>query len=185
MAGIVALSAIVAITSVSWFSKSVSRAFGWPWLAMDCCQRDLPVFIRVYKTPAFSTVITGFLVAVPTLCLNQAFVTDLCSIGTLFAFMLVSAGILALHNDESRTTAGTFRVPYVNGAWYLPACWLAYTVAVISPDVLPDNHRIFTSWSPDHFPYAIFYVVMSAMAFFTVQRRWSLIPVLGVLTIFT
>ena len=49
MAGIVALSAIVAITSVSWYSKSDSRAFGWPWLAMVCCPRDSPVFIPVTR----------------------------------------------------------------------------------------------------------------------------------------
>ena len=182
MAGIVALSAIVAITSV-FLVFQIGQPRIWMAMARDGLlpARFASIHPR-YKTPAFSTVITGFLVAVPTLCLNQAFVTDLCSIGTLFAFMLVSAGILALHDDESRLTSGNFRVPYANGAWYLPVCWLAYTVAVILPDVLPDNHRIFTSWSPDHFPYAIFYVVMTAMTILTMRRRWSLIPVLGVLT---
>lgn len=182
MAGIVALSAIVAITSV-FLVFQIGQPRIWMAMARDGLlpKRFASIHPR-YKTPAFSTVITGVLVAIPTLCLNQAFVTDLCSIGTLFAFMLVSAGILALHNDESRIAPGTFRVPYVNGAWFLPTIWLAYTAAVIWPNMLPDNHRIFSSWSPDHVPYAIFYAVMTAMAIFTVQRRWSLIPVLGVLT---
>ncbi|HAN79079.1 MAG TPA: amino acid transporter, partial [Bacteroidales bacterium] len=43
-----------------------------------------------YKTPYFSTIIAGVLVAVPTLFMNLTEVTDLTSIGTLFAFVLVS-----------------------------------------------------------------------------------------------
>ncbi len=182
IAGIVALSAIVAITSV-FLVFQIGQPRIWMAMARDGLlpKRFASIHPR-YKTPAFSTVITGVLVAVPTLCLNQAFVTDLCSIGTLFAFMLVSAGILALQNDAAGSSAGTFRVPYFNGAWVLPPIWLAYTVAIIRPGMLPENHRIFSNWSADHIPYLIFYLVMTAMAGLTVHRRWSLIPVLGVLT---
>lgn len=182
MAGIVALSAIVAITSV-FLVFQIGQPRIWMAMARDGLlpQRFASIHPR-YKTPAFSTVITGFLVAIPTLCLNQAFVTDLCSIGTLFAFMLVSAGILALHNDESRIDKGTFRVPYVSGAWFVSFLWLGYTMAMLRTDLLPDNHRILSKWSPDHVPYAIFYVVLTVMMVLTVRRRWSLIPVLGVLT---
>ncbi len=181
IAGIVSLSAIVAITSV-FLVFQIGQPRIWMAMARDGLlpKRFASIHPR-YKTPAFSTVITGLLVAIPTLCLNQAFVTDLCSIGTLFAFMLVSAGILALQNDKGQS-AGTFRVPYVNGAYYLPAIWLAYTVAMLWPQMLPANHRIFANWSMDHVPYAVFYLVLTVLSFFTVQRRWSLIPVLGVLS---
>jgi amino acid transporter len=47
---------------------------------------------------AFLTIVTGFVVAVPALFLNLTLVTDLCSIGTLFAFVLVCAGVLVLQN---------------------------------------------------------------------------------------
>jgi amino acid transporter len=50
-----------------------------------------------FKTPSYATV-TGFVVAVPALFLNLTMVTDLCSIGTLFAFVLVCAGVLVLQN---------------------------------------------------------------------------------------
>jgi amino acid transporter len=46
-----------------------------------------------YKTPSYATVVTGFVVAIPALFLNLTMVTDLCSIGTLFAFVLVCAGV--------------------------------------------------------------------------------------------
>jgi amino acid transporter len=51
-----------------------------------------------YKTPSYATIVTGFVVAVPALFLNLTLVTDLCSIGTLFAFVLVCAGVLVLQN---------------------------------------------------------------------------------------
>ena len=51
-----------------------------------------------YKTPSYATIVTGFVVAVPALFLNLTLVTDLTSIGTLFAFVLVCAGVLVLQN---------------------------------------------------------------------------------------
>jgi amino acid transporter len=49
------------------------------------------------KTPSYATVVTGFVVAIPALFLNLTMVTDL-YIGTLFAFVLVCAGVLVLQN---------------------------------------------------------------------------------------
>ena len=100
MAGIVAVSAVVAIASVLLVFQ-----IGQPriWMSMS---RDglLPKrFAKVhprFKTPSFSTIITGVIVCTGTLFLNIDMVTDLCSIGTLFAFMLVSAGVLKLHGIE-------------------------------------------------------------------------------------
>jgi len=42
------------------------------------------------------TILTGIIVGVPSLFLNLTEVTDLTSIGTLFAFVLVSGGVLML-----------------------------------------------------------------------------------------
>ncbi len=183
MAGIVSLSAIVAITSVFLVFQ-----IGQPriWMAMARDGLLPPRFAKIhpkYKTPAFSTVITGFLVAVPIICLNQAFVTDLCSIGTLFAFMLVSGGILVLHNRQpEQALPGTFRVPYINGRWPVFIAWAIYTVAMATPGVLPENHQIFRAWQPSTIPYATFYIAFTVMSRFAFMGNWSLIPVLGVLT---
>src|SRR5690606_5812952 len=88
-AGIVAVSAVVAMASVLLvFQMGQPRI----WMSMS---RDglLPKkFSKVhpkYRTPSFATIVTGFVVAVPALFMNLTMVTDLCSIGTLFAFSLV------------------------------------------------------------------------------------------------
>ena len=105
MSGLIALSAVIAMASVL---LGLSR-LGQPriWMSMS---RDglLPkAFSKVHKrfrTPYFSTIITGLMVSIPSLFLNLTEVTDLTSIGTLFAFVLVCGGVLILdkrHNDKN------------------------------------------------------------------------------------
>jgi APA family basic amino acid/polyamine antiporter len=72
-----------------------------------------------YKTPSFATIVVGFVVAVPSLFMNLTVVTDLCSIGTLFAFVLVCAGVLVLQNRPD-VQRGKFRIPYVNSKFIIP-----------------------------------------------------------------
>jgi amino acid transporter len=92
------------------------------WMSMS---RDglLPRrFARVhpkYKTPSFSTIVVGFVVAVPALFMNLQDVTDLCSIGTLFAFVLVCAGVLVLQ-DRKDIPRGKFKTPYINAKYIMP-----------------------------------------------------------------
>jgi amino acid transporter len=43
-------------------------------------------------------------------------VTDLCSIGTLFAFVLVCAGVLVLQNKPD-VPRGKFKTPYINSKY--------------------------------------------------------------------
>jgi amino acid transporter len=92
------------------------------WMSMS---RDglLPKkFSRVhpkFKTPSYATVVTGFVVAIPALFLNLTMVTDLCSIGTLFAFVLVCAGVLVLQN-KTDIPRGKFKTPYVNSKFIFP-----------------------------------------------------------------
>lgn len=119
MSGIIAVSAVVAMASVLLvFQMGQPRI----WMSMS---RDglLPKrFSKVhpkFKTPSYATIVTGFVVAVPALFLNLTMVTDLCSIGTLFAFVLVCAGVLVLQNKPN-IPRGKFRTPYVNAKYILP-----------------------------------------------------------------
>ncbi|MFZ4680645.1 MAG: amino acid permease, partial [Flavobacterium sp.] len=85
-----------------------------------------PVFSKVhpkYKTPSFATIVTGFGVAVPALFMNLTMVTDLCSIGTLFAFVLVCAGVLVLQNKPD-IPRGKFKTPYINSKFVFPLLML-------------------------------------------------------------
>jgi len=72
-----------------------------------------------YHTPSYATIVTGFVVAVPALFMNLTMVTDLCSIGTLFAFVLVCAGVLVLQNKKD-IPRGKFKTPYVNSKFIYP-----------------------------------------------------------------
>jgi amino acid transporter len=77
-----------------------------------------------FKTPSYATIVTGFVVAVPALFLNLTMVTDLCSIGTLFAFVLVCAGVLVLQNKPN-IPRGKFKTPYLNSKYIFPMLLMA------------------------------------------------------------
>lgn len=124
MSGIIAVSAVVAMASVLLvFQMGQPRI----WMSMS---RDglLPKrFSKVhpkFKTPSYATIVTGFVVAVPALFLNLTMVTDLCSIGTLFAFVLVCAGVLVLQNQPN-IPRGKFKTPYINSKYIVPVLLLA------------------------------------------------------------
>ena len=116
---VVSVSAVIATTSVLLVFQ-----LGQPriWMSMS---RDglLPKKFQTihprYKTPSFATIATGFLVAIPTLFLQDSLVTDLTSIGTLFAFVLVAAGVLLLPRISKQP--GRFSLPYINGQFIVPA----------------------------------------------------------------
>jgi APA family basic amino acid/polyamine antiporter len=83
------------------------------WFAMSR-DRLLPsIFGRIHKefrTPAVSTWVAGFVVGIPAGLLDIGTVSNLSNIGTLFAFVLVSLGVLVLRYREPERHRG-FRVP--------------------------------------------------------------------------
>jgi amino acid transporter len=118
LGGIIALSAVIATTSVLLVFQ-----LGQPriWMSMSRDGLLPPRFGKIhpkFKTPSFSTIIAGLLVGVPALILDSDLVTDLTSIGTLFAFILVCGGILLLPRQPK--TANKFRVPYISSRWIMP-----------------------------------------------------------------
>src|SRR5437867_257244 len=65
-----------------------------------------------YRTPHITTILTGIFVAVLAQGTNIDEVTDLCNIGTLFAFVLVALGVVVLRwTDPGRPRP--FRTPFV------------------------------------------------------------------------
>src|SRR5688500_20138045 len=71
-----------------------------------------------FKTSWFSTIVTGIVVAIPTLFMNLTEVTDLGVIGTLFAFTLVCGGILVKDKEFGRENR---YVPYMSARYIAPA----------------------------------------------------------------
>lgn len=119
MSGIIAVSAVFAMASVLLvFQMGQPRI----WMSMSRDGLLPPAFSKIhpkFKTPSFSTIVVGFVVAIPSLFLNLTTVTDLCSIGTLFAFVLVCAGVLVLQNRPD-VQRGKFKIPYVNAKFIAP-----------------------------------------------------------------
>ncbi|HVF96139.1 MAG TPA: amino acid permease, partial [Flavisolibacter sp.] len=175
IAGVISVSAIVATASVLLVFQ-----LGQPriWMSMS---RDglLPkIFSRIhpkYKTPSFSTILTGVVVGVPALFLNLDLLLALTSIGTLFAFVLVCAGVLVLQKSPTRPDS-KFRVPHVSGKFIVPLLFIG--AAVLTVTYAPDHFKSsFTTRAG--FPMAIFWIIAGIIAVLTFVKNFSLIPVLG------
>ncbi len=111
-AGIVAFGAVVATTSVLFVFQ-----LGQPRILFSMARdRLLPNWAAKvhprFRTPHVTTILTGVLVASFAGVSNINEVVELCNIGTLFAFVLVAAGILVLRRaDPDRPRP--FRTPWV------------------------------------------------------------------------
>jgi len=194
LSGIIAISAVIAMASVLLvFQVGQPRI----WMSMS---RDglLPkAFSRInprFKTPAFATVVAGFLVAIPSLFLNLVEVTDLTSIGTLFAFVLVSGGVLILdgkERSEEEKAIKSFRVPYFSSRYLLPLIWLIVGIVWYLSEKYSSTAGAPLPVSPfsegwvfvvDHVPILMFTVIAIAITFLAIWKKLSLIPVMGLLT---
>lgn len=203
MSGVVAVSAVIAMASVLLvFQVGQPRI----WMSMSRDGLLPPSFAKIhrrYKTPWFSTIITGILVAIPSLFLNLTEVTDLTSIGTLFAFILVSGGVLILEKgwkrDKTLKSEKGFRVPYANSRYFLPPIWIGLFVILWlwNPQEIrtfiqrmAQNHSFSDMLSAGvtlvrtQFPLLLFIIAAIVLTFFSVRNQLSLIPVLGLLTNF-
>ena len=178
ISGIISFSAVIATASVLLIFQ-----LGQPriWMSMS---RDglLPkVFSKIhpkYHTPSFATIVTGFVVAVPALFVNLTIVTDLTSIGTLFAFVLVCGGVLLLPREAA--IAGRFRLPYINSKWIVPIIFVV-GIYFFHGDIL----RLFTSKNAhENFPFFIFIILSAVLTVLAFIKNLSLIPVLGLLSCF-
>jgi amino acid transporter len=182
MTFIISMSAVVAMASVLLvFQMGQPRI----WLSMS---RDglLPQrFSRIhpkYKTPSFATIVVGFVVAIPALFMNLTMVTDLCSIGTLFAFVLVCGGVLVLQNKPD-VPRGSFKTPYLNAGFVLPFLFLGALLYFYQSNDL-FNYLKFKSWSDfgQKIPSLIFWLFSLFLTIVSVPKKLSLIPALGLLS---
>lgn len=177
---VVSISAVVAATSVLLVFQ-----LGQPriWMSMSRDGLLPPRFGRLhrkYRTPAFATIVTGVLVAVPALFAPSGIVTDLTSIGTLFAFALVCGGVLVLPRDDRDSEGrGRFRVPYIDGRFAVPVLVSAFLFAWRGRLWAALGHPAADGQGLLLLCFSLLAVVVAVL---TVLRRWSLIPVLGMLS---
>ncbi len=189
VAGIIAVSAVIALATVFLVFQ-----IGQPrlWMAMS---RDglLPkIFSSIhpkFKTPWFATIITGIVVAIPALFMNLTEVTDLASIGTLFAFVVVCAGVL--FKDKEFKESGTRFVPYISSQFILPVILAGVfgTIYYFSPTFISDfltltpadGESMLSAFS-HKIPLIFFIVVSVLLIILSLTKKLSLIPILGLLS---
>jgi len=181
---IISFSAVIATASVLLvFQMGQPRI----WMSMS---RDglLPkAFSRIhpkYKTPSFATIITGLFVAIPALFLNLTEVTDLTSIGTLFAFVLVCGGVLLLPKREAGEPEPKFKIPYINSQFIVPVLFIVGAI------IFRNNFsRLFdfnAGWEvfKDKLPFFLFIILSIALTIASFVKKLSLVPVLGLASCF-
>lgn len=175
---VISISAVIATASVLLIFQ-----LGQPriWMSMS---RDglLPrAFSRIhpkYQTPSFSTIITGIVVAVPALFMNLTEVTDLTSIGTLFAFVLVCGGVLLLPKEAEHK--GRFKLPYINGKFIVPVLFVAGMIVFWKPML-----ELFSGENAhENFPMFLFIILAAVLTVIVFIKNLSLIPVLGLMSCF-
>jgi len=123
LSGLISVSAVVAMASVLLvFQMGQPRI----WMSMSKDGLLPKKFSKIhpkFKTPGFSTIVTGFVVGIPALFMDLSTVADICSIGTLFAFVLVCAGVLKLQLDPNPPER-KFKTPYVNSKFIVPILFI-------------------------------------------------------------
>lgn len=191
LAGIIAFSAIVAMASVLLVFQ-VGQPRIWMSMSRDgLLPKKFAEIHPKFKTPSFATIIAGIFVAVPALFTNLTEMTDLTSIGTLFAFVMVCSGLLFLQSKKTESK-GKFSVPYINSRYFLP--FILFTVVAILIYFNGENVIKFFDFRPatqdigfwDIFkhkiPMLIFIVIAIFLLILSVVKKLSLIPVIGLLT---
>jgi len=181
---IISVSAVIATASVLLIFQ-----MGQPriWMSMS---RDglLPkAFSYIhpkYKTPSFATIITGIMVAVPALFMNLTEVTDLTSIGTLFAFVLVCGGVLLLPKDTPEARSKRFNIPYINSKYIIPGLFLAGIFVFRQPILALFQYSGNWHTYKDILPYFLFILLSAVISVLCFTKNLSLIPIMGLLSCF-
>jgi len=175
---IISVAAVLASTSVLLVFQ-----IGQPriWMSMSRDGLMPPAFSRIskrFKTPGFATIVTGFLVGIPVLVVDDKLMTDLTSIGTLFAFVLVCSGVLYLPSLNQRIP-GKFKLPYLNGKWLVPLMLIGFLFMFRSR--LTDALTHLSAEDHQEILFLLFVLVAIIISIFTFIRNYSIIPVLGTL----
>ncbi len=124
----VLLGAIIGmVSSILVFQLGQARV----WFAMSR-DRLLPsAFSRVhpkFRTPAFATWVAGILVAIPAGLFDVGTFAEMSNIGTLFAFALVSIGVIVLRIKQPDRPR-SFRVPFGH---LIPVLSVAFCVLLMA-----------------------------------------------------
>jgi amino acid transporter len=133
-----------------------------------------------YKTPSFATIVTGIVVGVPIIFTDKSFILDFTSIGTIFAFVLVCAGVLMLPPKEK--LKGRFHLPYINGKIIFPVIFIGALIGFHY--FQPEFFEHLMDWKDPkegEFKASIFFFILInlGLCVLTFIKNLSLIPLIG------
>jgi amino acid transporter len=192
----VAVIAVVAMTSVLLvFQMGQPRM----WMTMSRDGLMPSAFQKIhpkFKTPSFATIVTGLVVGIPILFTDKTFVLDFTSIATLFAFVLVCGGVLLIPPKEK--LHGRFHLPYINGRFIFPIIVLGAIILAFSlsntyftdlfnfdfageADYI-SGKKTFMDLATPNISLIIFWVLAVVLAVLAFIKKYSLIPLMGVIT---
>jgi amino acid transporter len=174
MGGGIALFSFIFLTSVM-----IVYQLGMPRIWMNMSRDGLlpKIFSSIhpkYKTPYFSTILMGLCVGIPALFADLKEVVDLTSIGTLFAFAIICAGIWLSSPKGILQKESTFKVPYFSSIWgfsgvFLLLLYFHYTDIY----VIDFNHLQFTQY--------IFWISFTFIISLSIYKKLSFIPAIGII----
>lgn len=182
ISGVIAISAVIAL-----FTVILVFQLGQPriWMAMSRDGLLPPVFSKIhprFKTPWFSTLVAGFFVGIPCMFMNLTEVTDLTSIGTLSAFVLVCIGVLRMDPHRAKVP-GRFYTPYIDGRFIFPALIVIGAIVCLTFNG-EGVSQFFTYGDWETFKHKIplwgFLLGLIFLGGLAFRYRLSLIPLLGV-----
>ncbi|GAB1395501.1 hypothetical protein MASR1M65_02760 [Saprospiraceae bacterium] len=172
MAGIISVSAVIAITS-ALLAFQLGQPRIWMTMSRDgLLWKKFSAIHPKYKTPWFSTLVAGLIVAIPSLFMDMQFFVDLTSVGTFFAFILVCGGVLYL-DEHGHSKEAKFKVPYINGKYIIGV------MMIISLIVFRNDLWIHIQEKPLLIAFWLTWLFLSVFGF---RNNYSLLPVLGILT---
>lgn len=173
---IISISAVIAASSVLLVFQ-IGQPRIWMVMSRDgLLPKSFGKIDKKYKTPGFSTIITGLFVGGFVLFIDDKLMTDLTSIGTLFAFALVSGGVLLLPRLEKQK--GKFSLPYINAKWIFPIFYILFIYFFSERVIASFSHISQEGYQEILFLlFVVFSGILSIVAF---SKKLSLIPLLGV-----
>ena len=183
MAGIVSVTSVIAITSALLVYQLAQPRI---WMTMSRDGLLSKRFARIhpkYKTPSYATIVTGIVVAIPSLFFKMDFFVDLTSVGTFFAFILVCAGVLYM-DHSGLSSRSKFRVPYINGKYLIGIGFIvAWAVVLGYANEIVENWKHMSSIEIlEHKSLVIiFWLVWIVLAIMGYKYNFSLLPVIGIL----
>lgn len=180
---IVSISAVVATTSVLLVFQ-IGQPRIWMSMSRDgLLPKKFSSIHPTFRTPYFATIVSGMFVGIPALFATSSSMTELTSIGTLFAFILVCFGVLMLPQKIIHTTnTNYFKMPFINGRIVIPILSIIFFYVSFEKLRIILNH--FQTIQFDELTFIIYLLFLLLFTIITIIKKWNAIPIIGALSCF-